>query len=188
MRVIGKRCRQRAHHRSNPAIAGDHIVVAEDVQRCQGGRAGQRVAGVAVRMQERTLARVIKEGVVQRLCRQHRGQRQEAAGQALGQAHQVRHHPGLFAGEQRAGAAEARGDLIGNHERTVCVAQFAHALQVGRVMHAHAARTLQAWLQDHRADLARVLVEQRGQPVGGLPRTVGRALARLGQIGIGRGR
>ncbi|KAG1478433.1 hypothetical protein G6F54_013984 [Rhizopus delemar] len=81
-------------------------------------------------MQERTLARVIKEGVVQRLCRQHRGQRQEAAGQALGQAHQVRHHPGLFAGEQRAGAAHAGLDLVQHQQCVGLVAQFAHALQI----------------------------------------------------------
>jgi hypothetical protein len=33
-----------------------------------------------------------------------------------------------------------------------------------------------------------VLVEQRGQAIGRLPRAIGRALARLGQVGVGRGR
>ncbi|MNV47961.1 hypothetical protein D3C71_1398450 [compost metagenome] len=139
-------------------------------------------------MQEGAFARVVQEGVVQRLGGQHRRQGQEAAGQALGQAQQVRHHPGLLAGEQGAGTAKAGGDLVGDQEGAVGVAQFTGALQVHRVMHAHAAGALQARLQDHRADLARVLVEQGGQRVCGLVRTLRGALPGFGQVGVRRGR
>src|SRR3546814_4118801 len=83
-------------------------------------------------MQEGALARVVEETIVDRLRGQHRAQRQEAAGQALGQAQQVGLDAGLFASEHRAGAAEADRDLVGDQEHAVHVAQFAHALEVHR--------------------------------------------------------
>ncbi|MNS79373.1 hypothetical protein D3C72_1130260 [compost metagenome] len=68
------------------------------------------------------------------------------------------------------------------------IAQLTRTLQIGRIVHAHATGALQPRLQDHRADFTRMLVEQRGQAVGGLARAVGRTLPGLGQVGVGRGR
>ena len=41
------------------AIALDHAIGGEDVERCERRGAGQRVAGVTVRMQEGALLRVL---------------------------------------------------------------------------------------------------------------------------------
>src|SRR3546814_396191 len=139
-------------------------------------------------MQEGALARVVEETIVDRLRGQHRAQRQEAAGQALGQAQQVGLDAGLFASEHRAGAAEADRDLVGDQEHAVHVAQFAHALEVHRVVHAHAAGALHARFQDQRADFARMLVEQACQRVGGFLRAGRGRLAFARGVGVGRGR
>ena len=188
MAVRGQRFGERGHRTRGRAVARQDVVVAEDGQRRQRGGAGQRIAGVAVRMQEGAFARIVQEAVVDRLRGQHRRQRHETTGQALRQAQQVRHHPALLAGEQRAGTAETHRDLVGDQERAAGVAELAHAGQVVRMMHAHATGALHARLDDHRADLAGVTVEQCGQRIGGARGAFGRGFARLRQVGIGRRR
>src|SRR6185437_10858674 len=96
------------------AIALEHWLVTEDRQRFQRHPAGQRVAGVAVRVQE-SLAGVVLgvERGIDLAGREYRRQRQEAASESLRQAHEVGRHAGpstrlrtgLLAGEQGAGAA-----------------------------------------------------------------------------------
>jgi hypothetical protein len=56
---------------------------------------------------------------------QYAGQGQEAAGNAFGQAEKVRFDTGLLAGKQRAGAAKANGNFIGNQMYLILVAQAA---------------------------------------------------------------
>ncbi len=116
------------------AVAFEHGLVAEDRQRRQRRAAGERIAGVAVRMQERfsTCILGIERGV-DRGGGQHRRQRQEAAGQAFRQAQEVRRDAGLLAGEQRAGAAEADRDLVGDQMHVEFVAERAQAGQIRRV-------------------------------------------------------
>ena len=95
--------------------------------------------------------------------------------------------PGLLAGEQRAGAAEADRDLVGDQEHAVAVAGLAQQRQVNRVVHAHAAGALHERLDDHRADLVRVPGERRLHR-GEHPAAVGfPALARLARVAVGRG-
>ncbi len=185
---LGDRCRERGHLRRRRPVADEDVVAGEDVERGQRRRAGQRIAGVAMRMQEGAVARVVEEAIVEFLRRQHRRQRQEPAGQALRQAQQVGHDAGLLAGEQRAGAAEADRDLVGDQEHAMGVAQLAHALEIHRIVHAHPAGALHARLEDQRADLAGMLVEQARQRIGGILGVTGRALARARVPGIGRRR
>ncbi len=62
----------------------DDVVFLEDRERRERSDAGQRVAREAVRMKERVQLHVlIVEGRVHRLRRQHRGQRQISAREAL---------------------------------------------------------------------------------------------------------
>ncbi len=63
--VVADRARQGAHGRGGGVVAGQDVVACEDVQAGQGGGAGQRVAGIAVGVQEGALARVVEEGVVE---------------------------------------------------------------------------------------------------------------------------
>lgn len=53
-----------------------------------------------------------------------------------------------------ARAAEASGDAVEDEQHAVLVAQPPHSLQVGRAVHAHAARPLHDRLEDHRSHLA----------------------------------
>ncbi len=186
--VCGQRCRQRRHARRRAAVARQHVVTVEDGQRRQRRGATERVAGVAVRVQEGALARIVQEGLVHRARGQHRRHRQEAAGQALGQAEEIRRDGGLLAGEQGARAAEANGDLICDQVRTVRVADLAGAAQVGRMEHAHAAGALHQRLEDQGADLALVCREHGFQLPGTAQGAGLGAFAGLGLVGVGRGR
>ena len=58
VRASSSRAR-RAEVRGERAVALDHVVGLEDVERRQRRRAGQRIAGVAVRVQERAQLRVL---------------------------------------------------------------------------------------------------------------------------------
>ena len=94
------------------AVAGDHVVLLEDVERRQCGAAGQRVAGVGVRVQEAAPDAVVVEGAVDRVGGEDDRQRQVAAGDAFRQAQEIRPDAGLLMGEEGAGAAAADGDLV----------------------------------------------------------------------------
>ena len=72
------------------AVGGDHVVVAEDVEHRERGAAGERVAGVRVRVQEAARSVVVVERGVDRVGGEHARQRQVAAGDALRQAQEVR--------------------------------------------------------------------------------------------------
>ena len=89
-----------------------------------------------------------QKGLPDLVGRQRGGQRQVAAGQALGQAQQVGRHSFLFAGEHRAGAAEADRHFVGNQQHVVPPGQLAHAAQIAARVHEHAGRRLHQRL-DH---------------------------------------
>ncbi len=52
MRMFGERRRRVRHVRRQLPVAVDHVVITKDIERGVGGGAGQRVAGVGMRMQE----------------------------------------------------------------------------------------------------------------------------------------
>ena len=186
--MLGNRCRQPGHELCRRPVARDDILVLEDRQRFQSGRTAQRVAAVAVRVQEGAFAAVVEEGLVHVIRGQHRSQRQETAGQAFRQADEVRGNAGLLAGEQTAGATEADRDLVGDQVYAVLVAELPRASQVVGMVHAHAAGALHQGFQDQRADLLAVAFEDRRQLIGATSRHVLRRLAGLGVPGIWRRR
>ena len=73
-----------------------------------------------------------RNAVVDRLGGERRRERQVAAGDALGHAHEVGRDVLLLAGEHRAGAAEADRDLVADQQHAELVAQLAHRAQVAR--------------------------------------------------------
>ena len=153
MRVVGQVRSGAGHARGQGLVGLDHVVLFEDIQRRQRRSTRQRVAGVAVRVQERAQGRVV---VVERLVHlvggQAGGQRQVTTGQGLGQAQEVRADARLFTREHRAGAAKAHGDLVVDQVHVIAVAGLTQQLEVHRVVHAHAASALDQWLDDHGAD------------------------------------
>ncbi|RMS59048.1 hypothetical protein ALP65_00841 [Pseudomonas aeruginosa] len=154
MRVVGQVRGGPGHVGGQRAVGLDHLVFLEDVQGRQGGGAGQRVAGIGVRVEEGAQGLVVVvEAPIDGLAGQHRGHRQVATGEGLGQAEEIRGDAGLLAGEHRPGAAEAHRDLVVDQVHAIAVAGFAQQLEVDRVVHAHAAGALDQRFDDDRGDL-----------------------------------
>ena len=81
--------------------------------------------------------------------------RQIAGGQAFHRDHHVGDHAVVGADGQRSGAAEAGGDLVGDEQEPVLVAQLAQHGEAARVVDAHAPRPLEHGFEDHAGDLVR---------------------------------
>ena len=67
----------------------------------------------------------------------------------------------MLGGEQRAGAAEAGGDLVEDQQHFVAAADVPQIGQVTRVMKPHTARALHDGLHDHRGEFVGVLGQLR---------------------------
>src|SRR5205814_1977316 len=98
----------RARRRGGALGGGSRgLLGREDVEVGERGGARQRVAGVRVAVEERAeLGERAEEALVDRLGGQRGGEREVAAGQALGQAQQVGLDALLLTGEHRPRAAE----------------------------------------------------------------------------------
>ena len=189
MRQLGELVRAGTQVRGELAVALDHAILREDVERGERGGAGERIAGVAVRVQERALARVlVVERVEDGVAGEHHRQRQVAARQALRKAEEIGRDASLLAGEHRPGAAEADRDLVGDQVHAVPVAGGAQQLEVDRVIHAHARGALHQRLDDDCADLVRVPGQERVHRGEGAPAVRFPAFAVLAHVAIGRGR
>ncbi len=158
--VLGQRLQGGAQALGFDAVGAEHIVFLEDLQRRQSGAAGQGVTGVGMRVQEAAGDVAAVEGLVDFITRHHQRQRQVAAADALGKAQEVRPHAGLLASEEGAGAAAADGDFVEDQMDPMAVAQFAHQLQVQRIVHRHAGGALHQRLDDDGGDLVATFIEQ----------------------------
>src|SRR5204862_4367263 len=129
-RMSGERLEQLGEQLDLRREALERALLLEDVERGKRRRAGQRVARVGVAVEEGLeLLELAEKALVDLLRRQGGGQRQVAAGDALGQAEQVGRDVLLLAGEHRAGAAEAGGHLVEDEQDVVAVAELADAAQ-----------------------------------------------------------
>ena len=154
----------------------DRPLALEGVEAGERRRAGERVAGIGVAVEEgAVLLGRAEEALVDPLRRQGRGQRQVAAGQSLREAEQVRRDALLLAGEHRPGAAEAGRHLVADQQHAEAVAQLARSAQVARGVDQHPGCALDQRLDDHRGDLLLVGGEDPLQ-VGGV--------AGLGRVGL----
>ena len=91
------------------------------------------------------------EGVPALFARQEAAEG-EAAGNALGEAHNVRRDAELLVAEQRPGATDARLDLVDEEQPVPLGAEVRHLADVVRVQGVHAALALDQ-LQHHGADV-----------------------------------
>ena len=97
----------------------------KQVEAGKGGSAGERVAGKGMAVEKcLQLAVFTEKGIVDLLGGHGCCQRQIAAGDPLGERHDVRGHPFMVAGEHPPGAAETDGNLIGNQQNIKTVAEF----------------------------------------------------------------
>ena len=140
----------------------EHPLVAEDVERREAHRRRERIAAVGVAVEERALFGVRAEERVPDASGRERGRHREVARrEPLREAEEVGHDRLLFAGEHRARAAEADGDLVEDEEHVVPPGDLAHATQEALGMDEHAARHLHEWLHDHGRDRAGMGGEER---------------------------
>ena len=82
-RMLGQRCQCSGDFLRARPVLRQHVVLREDVERSQRGAAGERVAGVRVRMQEGACGGVVVKGFIYRVRRHDDGQRQVAARDAF---------------------------------------------------------------------------------------------------------
>ena len=153
-RVLGReRLVVAAHHAVEARGVADEVVLLVDADRRQRRGQADRVAAVREAAVEHPALHRLGDGVAHR----DGAQRQVARRQALGHRHQVRHDVPVVDGEPAAGAAEARHDLVADHQDPVAVADLAHALDVavGRDEDAVGADD---GLEEDRGDRARALV------------------------------
>ena len=145
----------------------DRALVLERLKRRDPGRAGERVTGVGVAVEEAPVVLVAaEETLVQSLGGERRGEREVAAGDPFADAHQVRDDVLVLAGEHPAGPPEAGGDLVADEQHAVLVAQFADSAQVAVRLHEHAGGALHERLDDHRGDRLAVFGEQALEVLG----------------------
>ena len=91
---------------------------------------------------------------------------QHPAGDALAQAHQIRLHPLLLAGEQGAGAAKAGGHLVGYEQNAVFFADVPQAAHVSFGLHHDARRALHPGFHDQAAYLCPVFFQHGIKGIG----------------------
>ena len=129
----------------------DHPVVLEDVQTRQRRGAAERIAGVGVPVEER-LELVVRgqKGRKYLVGRERGGQRQIPAGEALGDAEDVRADTGVPAGEHPAGTAEPGRHFVADQQDAVPLRQLAQRLDVFDGMIPHARGALHQRLDDDR--------------------------------------
>ena len=141
--------------RSIAADGGPVVAGQQQVDRGEGGGAGQRVAHVGGPVRQH---RHLAPGDAPATSAVH----SVAASvimppvRALPTAHDVGHHARPLTGEQRTGAPEAGGDLVEHQQHAVLVARLAQHPQVGGVVEAHAPGALHHGLDDDRRQLVGV--------------------------------
>ena len=162
---------RRLEMRREFAHAADRILLHEQVERRDAGRTRDRVrrVRVAVRKLEHVFgAAGGHERVVDVLLRDHGAERLRAVGHLLRDVQDVRRHAERFRARQRAGAAEARDDLVEDQQDVVRGADLAQALQIALRRHDDARRARER-LDDHRRDVRRVVQrDQVEQAIGQL--------------------
>ena len=131
----------------DPRHRGAPVSVTDQVQRRGGDRTGQRIGheGGPVHQGPATGGRAhrVRHGG----GGEHGGEGEHASGERLADAEDVRGDPCCGGGEQVAGASETGGDLVGDEQDAVGVADPSDAGDEGMVVEAHASGTL-----DHRLD------------------------------------
>ena len=198
-RVLREGCTGHIDTLRQRLVGFQRIQLFKQLQRGQRRAAGQRVAGVGVRMQKAPRHIVVVERGVHRIGGEHGRQRQCAACEAFGQANEIRPDSGLLVGEHGARAAKAHGDFVYHQVHLVAAAQRTCQAQVFGVVHRHAGRALHQGLDDEGCGGCVVFLQpcfQRGSCASGhvlrgLPRCrtacvrAGHGVGQAHQRGIG---
>ena len=123
--MLGERCERVPQLLRAVDVLFEDVVFPEDVECRQRGTAGERVAGVGMRMQEAARRGVVIEGAVDGVGGEHDGERQVAARNAFREANEVGTDIRLVVREEGAGTSAADGDLVADEMHVVAVAERA---------------------------------------------------------------
>jgi len=137
-----------------PAAVLQQSLLQQRLERGQTGGRGQRVSAEGGRMAARN-----ESG--SQFLPGHQGADRDAAGQTLGQGHQIRHGPDLLIGEQRARAPHPHLDLVVDQQQFPLVAQPAHPRQIVFRGQIDSAFPLDRLHQDRAGLLAQRLLKRR---------------------------
>ena len=120
----------------------EQFLVAIEIERRQPRRAGERMAGigVAVEQLDRVLG-AVHERIVDRLPHDHAAHRHRARGDALGERDHVGDDAVALGGEGEAEPPEAGDDFVEDQQNAVFVADRAQFLQIALGRRQHAGRT-----------------------------------------------
>ena len=123
-------------------------VVLQQIEAGQSRGTAQRIGGEAVAVEEGVGRGVADEAPVEPFAGHRHPHGQEAAGEPLGEGHQIGLNPGPLAGEQGTGAAEAGHHLIGDQQGATGLNPLCHCPQKTRAHQAHAGGPLDQRLND----------------------------------------
>ena len=129
----------------------------ENAERGESHGAGQCVARIGVAVEEGAPGFVgAQEARENFLARQRRRERQVTPGDPLGNAHHVGCDALLLAGEESSGAPEAGGDLVGDEQDAMRIAELSQSPQVALGVDEHPGCALDQRLDHHRGQLMRL--------------------------------
>ena len=151
--VGGERAQALAEPPADRLGPGEQLLVAQDVEVPERGRAGRGVAGVRVAVAEQE-RRVGFERLAHRGADDHAADLLIAGRDRLGERDHVRRDPEVVRREPGAEAPEPGDHLVEDEQRAVPVAQRAHLGEVAVARWPHAAGALHR-LGEHSGDLAR---------------------------------
>src|SRR5215470_5886441 len=152
-----KECKAFAMDRFNLTDALKNRLGFKDLQTGNSRRTSERISAIRVAVKEGARPILAVEGLVNFFCADRGCKRHEAAGQPLGQAHDVRNYRGMLAGKHAACSPEAGEHFIRYKQHIVSGTKFAITLECLDRVHDHAARTLNEGFDDHGRNVVAVL-------------------------------
>ena len=142
---------------------GEDVPLLEQLEVAQRHRRRQGVPAVGVPVIEGPVRQVrTKKGPVDTVARRGGGHGQVAAGEPLAEREQVGAQPALLRGEQRAGAPEPGGHLVGDQQHVVAPAGVDQRPVRTRIGDQHPRRPLHEGFDHDRRQRGTVLVDQGG--------------------------
>ena len=138
------------------------VFVFERVERGERRRAGDLTSAEGRRVEQRRFAEC---AIPHRRSRDERADRNDAAGEPLGQRHHIGHDLLAVAGKAITAAPEARLHFIGHEERAGAVARLAYGSQITVGWNLYSAFALHR-LDDERRSVGQRVEQRRGIAIG----------------------
>lgn len=133
----------------------ERLLLFEDVEAGKGGGTAEGIGGVTMAV-IKGVFRSTEECLIDGSGGESGGHRQSAAGEAFGEAEEIRNHVFLLAGKQGAGATEAGHDFVQNEVDAGFITPLAQFREHASGPGAHFVDPLDERLNDDARDFSRV--------------------------------